>query len=187
MMFDSGFLIGEWHNPDDSDIENYIDSLYQIFLRDLVYNKAPWKDSGLYVSMRRYDEVNGRHAIFWHIITGGSTVEENRILEEHRCVRLGWILPLILKFNNDYPEEKEIRWWIDARRSSHPRYIITKPEYDYVVVVEERSEYALLVTAYYIEREHRRRKLRNEHDRYWSNKSRSRSSRTAPDTPSTPG
>lgn len=168
MMFDNSSTITIWPDSDDSNMEKYIEDLYQLFLQELVRNELPWKDKGMKVSMRRQPEINGRHAIFWHIITGGSSTEENRKLEKERCVRLRWIRSLITRFNDDYPDEKQVRWWRKARGSSELRYVITRPEYDYVVIVDERSEYALLVTAYYVEHNHRRRKLCKEHDRYWA-------------------
>ena len=67
----------------------------------------------------------------------------------------------------EFPKEREIRWWIDKKRTSKSRYVITRPEFDYIVVVEQRSNYALLITAYYAEYEHRRRKLKREHDDFW--------------------
>ncbi|MDU5969667.1 MAG: hypothetical protein E6Z04_12000, partial [Cutibacterium avidum] len=75
---------------------------------------------------------------------------------------------LIEIFNTEFPNEGDIRWWIDTKRTSRPRYVITRPDFDYVVVVEQRPGYALLVTAYYAEQAHCRRKLQREHDAYWA-------------------
>lgn len=147
--------------------DNYVEILYQKFLDDLVFRDLPWKKDGLQVSLRRHPEIDGRHAIFWHIISGGTGSEQSRSLEPGRCARIHWIRILVEIFNSEFPEEKEIRWWIDNKRASKPRYVITRPEFDYIVVIEQRVDYALLVTAYYAEQEHRRRKLKREHDKFW--------------------
>ena len=84
-----------------------------------------------------------------------------------RCIRLRWVRVLVETFNTEFPDEIEIRWWVDNKRASRPRYVLTRPEFDYIVVIEQRRDYALLVTAYYAEYEHRRRKLKKEHDGFW--------------------
>lgn len=167
MILNDRFFIGPDYDPSQWTREEYIEELYQLFLTDLVRRPLRWKNDGLNVSLRRHTEIQGRHAIFWHIISGGTGAEASRQLEPQRCARIRWIRPLVENFNSEFPEEKNIRWWIDKKRTSKPRYVLTRPEFDYVVVIEQRAEYALLVTAYYVEQRHRRRKLRREHDDYW--------------------
>lgn len=161
------FPIGPHFDPTKSSQEDYIDCLYELFRDNLISRPLYWKTDGLMVSFRRHPEVEGRHAVFWHIISGGNGDEASRQIEFQRCVRLQWIRTLIEIFNTDFPAEAKIRWWVDKKRTSKPRYVITRAEFDYIVVVEERQKYALLVTAYYAEQEHRRRKLRREHDKFW--------------------
>lgn len=162
------FPLGPRFDPGVTTPDEYVDALYQIFLEDLVSRPLCWKCDGLTLSLRRNPEIDGRHAIFWHIVSGGSGAEASRQLEPQRCIRLRWIRILIEIFNAEFPNEGDIRWWIDTKRTSKPRYVITRPDFDYVVVVEQRSGYALLVTAYYAEQAHRRRKLQREHDDYWA-------------------
>ncbi|WP_204398599.1 hypothetical protein [Arcanobacterium pluranimalium] len=163
----SHFPIEPSYDPDSSSLDEYIEELYQVFLNDLVLQPLYWKSSSSKVSFRKHPTVAGRHAVFSHIITGGSPIESLRQVEFPRCIRIRWIRILVELFNKDFPQEEQIRWWIDTKRSSNPRYIITRPDYDYVVVIEERLSYALLVTAYYAEHQHRRRKLQKDHDTYW--------------------
>lgn len=70
-------------------------------------------------------------------------------------------------FSTEFPDEVDIRWWMDNKRTSSPRYGLTRPEFDYIIVIEQRPDYALLVTAYYAEHEHLRRKFKKEHDEFW--------------------
>lgn len=167
MTLNSSFPIGPRFDPNQSTHEEYIEGLYQIFLFDLVSHPLRWKNDGMTVSMRRHPEIEGRHAVFWHIISGGTGDDASRQVESHRCVRLRWVRILIEIFNLEFPEESQIRWWVDKKRTSKPRYVITRPEFDYIVVVEQRNDYALLVTAYYVEHKHRRGKLKREHDDFW--------------------
>lgn len=147
--------------------DEYIDLLYSYFLRDFIDNPLPWKYDGLTLSMRRMPEIHGKHAVFWHIISCGNTNEASRTLDYNRCTRFHWIPIYIKEFNNTFPNVDQLCWWIDTKRSSHPRYLITRTEFDYIVIVEERPTYALLITAYYIESRRRRNKYYKDYIEYW--------------------
>lgn len=161
------FPLGPYPDNDELTNDKYIEGLYQLFLSNFIYDPLPWKSDGQHVSLRRHPEVEGRHAVFWHIISGGSGAETARKVDMQRCIRLRWVRILVEIFNNEFPEEIDIRWWVDKKRSSNSRYVLTRPEFDYIVVIEQRSTYALLVTAYYAEHKHRRRKLKRVHDEFW--------------------
>lgn len=152
--------------------EEYIDTLYAGFLDELVNSHAQWSPNGTKVSCRRHDEMYGRHASFWHCVSGGSSDEELRILDHGRCARVHWIRPILDHFNSVYPDagSGSINWWISSRNPRAPRYLIANSDFSYVVIVDERTDYALLVTAYCVEQKHRRRKLQREHEEYWSGK-----------------
>ena len=148
--------------------EGHIAALYSVFVRDFLRHQVAWEPNKTHLSLRRHPEIRGKHAIFWHVISGGTGAEETRHLEIERCRRIGWIRPLIEGFNQDYPVEYEIKWWISSRsRGNTKRYLLAVNDFEYVVVVDEKSSYAVLVTAYYVEHNHRRQKLRREHDEYW--------------------
>lgn len=160
--------IGPLLTPYECQQEDYLDSLYAAFLSDLVHGNLFWKDSATPLSLRRNPMVSERHAIFWHIISGGGSEESARVIDGERCRRLHWIAPMIRMFNLTHPAlgAGTIRWWRSPRPGS-PRFLLSTSDYSYVVVIEERPEYALLVTAYCVEQEHRRRKLQKEHDAHW--------------------
>lgn len=167
------FSLGDIYDPTTISRDEYIDNLYRRFLDELVYRPLPWKREGMAVSFRRHPEIDGRHAIFWHVISEGDGPEHTRPMHDGRCARLGWIRPLIEQFSQYFPEHKPIHWWISGTaRTRHPRYMLTRGEFDYVVIVEERPSYALLITAYPIEQNHRRRKLRRDYERFWTSEGR---------------
>ena len=147
--------------------DKYINLLYSYFHREFIEQQLPWKCDGLKLSMRRIPEIQGKHAVFWHIITCGDTDEASRTLDHNRCTRIHWIPIYIREFNNTFPNTSQICWWIDTKRTSHPRYLITRTEFDYIVIVEERPTYALLITAYYIESQRRRDKFYKDYQSYW--------------------
>lgn len=160
--------LGPRFDPHISDETEYLDSLYKTFLKDLAGHDTYWKSPTTRLSLRRQPEIEGRHAIFWHIVSGGSDIEIERSLDPERCIRIGWIRTMIEQFNLDFPLEKAVRWWCSPNpRWRGRRYGLATDDYDYVVFVDERQGYALLVSAYYVEYPRRRNKFRREHDQYW--------------------
>lgn len=95
--------LGERFDPAVGSEIDYLDVLYQIFLTDLVRGDLYWKTPDTRLSLRRQPEIEGRHAIFWHIVSGGSDIETERELDENRCVRIRWIRPILEQFNEDFP------------------------------------------------------------------------------------
>lgn len=158
------------YDPHTTSELDYIDSLYAIFLQDLVQGGLHWKSPDRPIALRRQEEFEGRHYSFWHIVSGGDPAPENRNLEPERCARIAWIRPMIEQFNADFPHENELRWWKSDRSpgSNTVRYVLATPSYDYVILIDEKPTYAPLVTAYYVEKAHRRGKLQKEHDNFWS-------------------
>lgn len=161
--------LGERFDPAVGSEIDYLDVLYQIFLTDLVRGDLYWKTPDTRLSLRRQPEIEGRHAIFWHIVSGGSDIETERELDENRCVRIRWIRPILEQFNEDFPNERLVHWWVSPDpRWRGRRYGLATDNYDYVIFVEERQDYALLISAYYVDRQRRREKFRAEHDDFWT-------------------
>lgn len=179
--------LGNRFDPAVTSENEYLDVLYQTFLTDLVRGDLHWKTPATKISLRRQPEIAGRHATFWHIVSGGSTAEVERELDAERCIRIGWIRPLIEQFNSDFPDERLVHWWVSPNpRWRGYRYGLATDGYDYVVFIDERRDFALLISAYYVDRPRRRDKFRDEHDDFWKSKNRPHK-RTVPGTPSTRG
>ncbi|AZQ77688.1 hypothetical protein EJ997_10370 [Flaviflexus ciconiae] len=149
------------------DEREYLDFLYSQFMESLVHEAPPWKDGLSRVRLRRYPEVDGRHQCFWHIVSGSEDKNSERTLDEERCIRLPWVRYFIDEFTSHYPRYVDILWWIDRKRARHPRYVLSNSDFSFVVIVEERPTYALLVTAFHVERDRRRRKFQDEFIAFW--------------------
>lgn len=160
--------LGERFDPTRTSEKEYVDALYQTFLSDLVGGNLYWKTPDKSISFRWNQPVDGKHAIFWHIVSNGSGSETERKLDEERCMRIGWIRPILEQFNKDFPVEQLVHWWNSPDpRWRGRRYGLATDNYDYVVFIEERAKYALLITAYYVDRQRRRDRFRDEHDGFW--------------------
>lgn len=162
--------------PSSMDEEEYISALYEYFLSHVCNAGLDWKPTGRRLSLRRRELVDGRHYIFWHVISEeGPALDdehpgrEGRILCHDRCKRIHFIRRMVDEFNSIWPQKSgpAITWWKSPRANARNRYIISLHDFSYAVVLDERSEYTNLVTAYYIERPHRRRKNQQEHAKYW--------------------
>lgn len=142
----------------------YEEVLYGWFRKDFLESKPRWP--GKRVALKRHPLANGKEATFWHFIQEGK-VEEDRTPDLRRCERIRWPRPVMEAFPGEATASNEgIIWW-QNRRGTETRFILTLPDFSYVVVVADRGEFVLPWTAYCVEREHQRRKLRRECETYW--------------------
>lgn len=150
--------------------DQYLDAIYLKFKQDMIDSRASWPPNGSLVSCRRHEEVDGRHGGFWHIVSDGNENDADRSVNYGRCQRVHWVRPMLDEFAQIYPNAgtQSIRWWVSDRSLSKPRYLIALSDFSYVVMVDERDGYAVLVTAYPIEYSGRRKKFEKEHDKYWN-------------------
>lgn len=175
--------------PPNLDTETYLASLYKQLTDDFVSSDLRWPNGNLRLSFRRNPLVNNLPKWFWHIVSEGpqGIPEENRQVDFARCQRVHWIRPMFEEFCSTFPSNSTLRWWISSRSTPRTnRYLISLPDYSYVIIFDQKPSYALLVTAYPVEQKHRRKKLEKEYSEYWQ-KQGPPEQRTAPDTPSTHG
>lgn len=148
-------------------VDAYLDHLYGHFSRDFIASLPAFP--GKRVSLKRYPVYRGKVGTFWHFISEGEN-EDDREIDFRRCERIRWPRPIIDVFPNPEqpaPTTSPIVWW-RSERSREWRYVIALRDFSYVVVLADRGDYVLPWTAYTVERETRRQKLRAEHDRYWA-------------------
>lgn len=147
------------------DWNTYEDVLYGCFRADFIESKPRWP--GKRVGLKRHPLSKGKEATFWHFISEGIS-EEARTVDVRRCERIRWPRAMMDAFQARQPQEADrILWW-QSQRGNETRYVLTLPDFSYVVVVADRGEFVLPWTAYCVEREHRRSKLSKEYGDYWS-------------------
>ncbi len=136
----------------------YCGALYGIFHQHFIATEAA--HDGMRVAIKRHPLLRGKEATFWHLISEGA-VEDERLPDLRRCERIRWPRPMI-----EAPLGDKLRCWRNSRRGEE-RVVIAVGDFSYVVVLAVRRGYVILWTAYCVEREHRRRKLRAECGEYW--------------------
>lgn len=124
------------------DWQKYEDAIYAVFYRD--FKKKQHNFGGKPVKIKFGPYSKGKEFTFWHFISDGD-IEEERIPNLRRCERIAWPGLLLENANTD-----RVKLWAEYRRSKR-NYIIATPNFDYLIVLEERNGYFLLKTGYYIE------------------------------------
>lgn len=165
-------------NPGETD-NDYIKRLYKIFINDFITHKTYF--SSLTVKIRYEPYIDGRVQTFYHVITVGES-SESRVIDEDRCLRVRWIKAFIENatcHKSSCAECSGVKLW-SAPYHSYSRIMIFLEEEKYLVVLERRPKYILLITAYYVTYSHSLSKLRKQYE-----KAKSASGETLSDTPST--
>jgi len=151
---------GDWNR-----LSVYVDDVYACFCEDFVQRRPP-PFRGSRVSLRRFPELDGKSASFWHLVTEGN-VEENRYPVIPRCERIRWPRAVLEHVETD----PELLIW-KSRRGTEQRLVIALRDFDYVVVLQERRDskdghvFFLLLTAYPVEQTHRKNKFKKEYEEW---------------------
>lgn len=146
------------------DWATYVEVIYERYCDDLVRNERElW---GRRVSTRYNPATNNKHFSFWHVISEGK-VEVDRLPDLQRCSRVGWIAWVI---ESCHESAAGFSWWISERTTSRGRkknLVLWAEADDFVVIVEPRQDYVLLVSAYPVQGR-RAARLVIERDEYWN-------------------
>ncbi|PHJ37538.1 hypothetical protein P378_14750 [Desulforamulus profundi] len=134
----------------------FIESIYQCFRTDFVDNTAFFQS--LRVAIQREPMLNGKEETFWHIVT---CEDENkcRYPDLRRCERIRWPKAILDNFS-----DKHIKIW-ETVRGRDKRTTIWFEPLDYVVILSNKRNYYLLITAYCVTNKSKRAKLKKEYER----------------------
>mgnify|MGYP006908064767 CR=1 FL=1 len=130
--------------------ERYFAAVYAVFAADFVDSKPMFQ--GRRLGLKRHPEYDGKSATFWHMISTG-TDEAERIPDIRRCERMRWPKPII---END--QSPDLKVWTEKRGSNNRVHLWCEAE-SYLVVLDDRIDYVLPWTAYFVEQQHERNKL----------------------------
>lgn len=144
LLADSG---GDW--------QRYVEAIHAAFRADFITDHPEFE--GRRCACKRHPMIDGKEATFWHLISEGS-VEADRLPDLRRCERIRWPRAMIER------SPDQVRVW-RSERPGDQRIVVALADFSYVVVLADRRDYVLLWTAYFVEHEHRRTKLRKECER----------------------
>lgn len=135
---------------------SFFNAVYNYFHQDFVVNKPVFR--GKRLGLKRHPEYDGKSATFWHMMSEGS-VEEERTPDIRRCERIRWPKSII-----DNDSDTNIKVWAE-KKGGNKRIHIWFEQEGYLVVLDDRRDYILPWTAFYIEREHERKKYDKRFER----------------------
>lgn len=147
-------------------LEIYDNAVYNIFKCDFIDSSPTF--NGLKVAIRKNPLVNGREQTYYHITSKDYDYSNNRYLDKLRCERIRWVRQIIEHFDCNKQSCLDcngIKAWSTHHVRNQVRIKILFPEKRYVVILEQRPTYYILVTAYYLEYDHAIRKLLKEFEK----------------------
>lgn len=129
--------------------EDYLKRIYVVFEKDFKKSQPIFK--GRRVGCRKNPVTHGYEEGFFHLTSFqyNSDRFEDRVLDEDRCARFPWIRKVIENYECAQGCCSRLIIWKEKKR-----WKILFPDERYIVVLEERSTYYVVVTAYYIDRLH---------------------------------
>lgn len=146
---------------DYSDRDVYLGAIYEMFKTDFVAN--PLKYKGTKLALKKHPLVGGKEVTFWHLISKGST-EKSRDVDIPRCERIKWPKAIL-----DNCSSKEIRVWENSRNTKkgvENRICICYGKWEYIVILTKKPTFLLFWTAYPVQYEHAKAKMKKEYDEY---------------------
>lgn len=144
-------------NEFGGDFHNYFNAVYAIFANDFIKTQPLYV--GLKVAVRKYPEVDGLHRTFYHITHEGED-EENRSPDIRRMERIRFP-----RFVIENEPHQEILVWKNTRGKDE-RIVLFNEAENYILILTKRKGFYMFITAYFIDTEHRKRKLLKEYETY---------------------
>ncbi|MBR3785979.1 MAG: hypothetical protein IKJ77_06215 [Firmicutes bacterium] len=142
----------------DGDYQKYEDAAYQLYLTTLGTHYFEW--NGKPIRHKKHPMTKDKSCTFWHITSEGPE-EDDRTADLRRFERIAW--PGYILSYCAQNCEKILVW--KNKRGGKQRILIFCPEINYIVVLDERSDYCLFWTAYPLHG-HRKKKLLKEYSEY---------------------
>ena len=145
--------------------DEYDEVLYRIFKRDFIDSRPLYENKE--VVIRRHPLVNNKEQTFFHITSKDYKENEERYPDPRRCERIEWIRKFI---ENNFCIGScnmcdGLKIWEEPYKTNQRIYLLFE-EVRFIVIVERRENYCLLITAYYIDYEHSLKKLLKKYDIY---------------------
>ena len=144
-------------NEFGGDFQSYYEAVYKIFKNDFVDTKPIFR--GKRLALKAHSYIEGKEYTFYHFTHDGK-IEHDRKPNMRRMERIGFPKPII---NNS--THIDLKIWRNKRKNKD-RILILHEQERYLVVLEDRKDYILPWTAYYIEYNNRIRKLIKEYEAY---------------------
>lgn len=142
----------DYHN----DWKTYEAAIYKIFRDDLINKRLLYKNMRVFV--RRYPIIDGREEAFWHVTCKDYNGTGDREPDFRRFERIRWIRAFIINYEN-------VKVWTEPYHNRSRIHLLLDEE-KYMVILEKRKNYYLLITAFYLDYDHALKEQLKHYDEY---------------------
>lgn len=148
--------------------DEYIEHIYSIFRHDFIETTTIYNNA--IVDIDHDIGPTGKEKGFEHVITNDFEKNRKRYPDFKRSERIRWIKAFIENYNcrlgfdcND-AECDGIKIWT-KQKGKHIRTLFLFEEESFLVVIEQKRTWYVLITSYYIDQDHTMRKLISEYEK----------------------
>lgn len=132
--------------------EETFDALYKVFEQDFKHTQPIYEGKRVWYFP---ELIDGKEAIFWHLTHREDKVTSRRLPDLRRSERLPWIRKMI-----DNHKKPEILAWDHKEGNGTIKTYVWLKSDDFVVIMKKYpDESRRLITSFYIDHSHTRRKL----------------------------
>lgn len=150
----------------DNNWKKYESTLYDIFKCDFIVSHPSFE--GKQVNIRKHPMEYDKEEAFFHVTCQDYLKDGERVPDFRRCERIRWVKAFIENYNCDSskcPECDGVKVWSEPYKSNSRVHILLEEE-RYMVVLERRDSYCLLVTAFYFDKDHTLEKKLKHYEKY---------------------
>lgn len=168
MINDTCWLPGLEEYDGYADWSAYETRLYEIFKDDFINHHPDFE--GKRVAIRKHPIEYGKEEAFFHITCQDYQKNNARVPDLRRCERIRWVKAFIENYNCDSTKCVEcegVKVWTEPYKNTSRVHILLEEE-KYIVVIERRETYNLLITAFYFDHEHALKKKLKHYEKFKS-------------------
>lgn len=147
----------------------YLENIYKVFKKDFIENKPIFEEK--VVNFRKAPMDGKYEYAFIHLTHKDeyhdSSNPNDRIPDPRRAERIGWNRPIIENYKCDENCEncEKILYFEEYYKNNIRAYFLFKNA-KFLVILEKRKKYNLLITGYYIEYDNAMNKYINKYEKY---------------------
>lgn len=144
----------------------YENALYSIFKSDFIDSRPSFESK--YVNIRRHPIEYNKEEAFFHVTCQDYLKDGKRVPDFRRCERIRWVRSFIENYQCDNSKCQGcdgIKVWSEPYKSTTRVHILFEEE-RYMVVLERRESYCLLITAFYFNHDHALEKKLKHYEMY---------------------
>lgn len=146
--------------------KDYQDEIYGIFKHDFIDSSPQFENRK--VQIRKYPVEYGKEEAFFHVTCREYQNGRNREPDLRRCERIRWVRSFIENYKCDVTECEDcdgIKVWTEPYKNKSRVHLLLEEE-KYIVILEPRERYCLLITAFYLDYDNAMEKQLKHYYRY---------------------